>query len=131
MSLINEVPNSAFGVDSILSMMPGGFFIYADNEEEKILSVNQMLLDIFECETVDEFLELTYGSFRGIVHPDDYEDVRKSIYEQINASDKKMDYVRYRIITRNGKIKYVRDYGHLVQVESDVDLFYVFIVEEI
>ena len=130
-SLINEVPNSAFGVDSILSMMPGGFFIYADNEEEKILSVNQMLLDIFECETVDEFLELTYGSFRGIVHPDDYEDVRKSIYEQINASDKKMDYVRYRIITRNGKIKYVRDYGHLVQVESDVDLFYVFIVEEI
>lgn len=130
-SLINEVPNSAFGVDSILSMMPGGFFIYADNEEEKILSVNQMLLDIFECENVDEFLELTYGSFRGIVHPDDYEDVRKSIYEQINASDKKMDYVRYRIITRNGKIKYVRDYGHLVQVESDVDLFYVFIVEEI
>ena len=130
-SLIKEVPNSAFGVDSILSMMPGGFFIYADNEEEKILSVNQMLLDIFECETVDEFLELTYGSFRGIVHPDDYEDVRKSIYEQINANDKKMDYVRYRIITRNGKIKYVRDYGHLVQVESDVDLFYVFIVEEI
>lgn len=129
-SLIKETPNTEFGVDSILSMMPGGFFIYTDDEDEKILSVNEMLLDIFECETVDEFTELTNGSFRGIVHPDDYDEVRKSIYEQISISDKKMDYVRYRIITKNGKEKYVRDYGHLVNVDSDVDLFYVFIVEE-
>ena len=129
-SLIKESPNNEFGVDSILSMMPGGFFIYADNEDEKILSVNEMLLDIFECDTVDEFIELTNGSFAGIVHPEDYEAVRKSIYEQINQSDKKMDYVRYRIITKNGKVKYVRDYGHLVHGDSDVDLFYVFVVEE-
>ena len=75
-------------------------------------------------------MELTNGSFSGIVHPEDYQEVRNSIYEQINASDKKMDYVRYRIITKTGKIKFVRDYGHLVHMDSDVDLFYVFIVEE-
>lgn len=129
-SLIKENPNDELGVDSILSMMPGGFFIYADNEDEKILSVNEMLLDIFECETVEEFTELTSGSFAGIVHPEDYEEVRKSIYEQISQNEKKMDYVRYRIITKSGKEKYVRDYGHLVHSDSDVDLFYVFIVEE-
>lgn len=130
-SLIKETPNNEFGVDSILSMIPGGFFIYADNETEKILSVNEMLLEIFECKTVDEFIELTGGSFKGIVHPDDYDEVRESIYEQINSNDKKMDYVRYRIITKTGKIKYLRDYGHLVHMESDVDLFYVFVVEEV
>ena len=129
-SLIKENPNDELGVDSILSMMPGGFFIYADDETERILSVNEMLLDIFECETVDEFLELTMGSFKGIVHPRDYDEVRESIYEQINTSHNKMDYVRYRIITKNGKVKYVHDYGHLVHRDSDVDLFYVFIVEE-
>ena len=129
-SLIRENPNNVFGVDSILSMIPGGFFIYADNEAEKILSINEMMLDIFECETVDEFLELTNSSFKGIVHQEDYQDVRQSIYEQINSSDKDMDYVRYRIITKKGNIKYVRDYGHLVHMDSDVDLFYVFIVEE-
>ena len=128
-SLIKETPNNEFGVDSILSMMPGGFFIYADDETEKIISVNEMMLDIFECETLDEFLELTNGSFSGLVHPEDYQQVRRSIYQQINANDKKMDYVRYRIITKTGKVKFVRDYGHLVHVESDVDLFYVFIVE--
>ena len=130
MSLIKENPNNVFGVDSILSMMPGGFFIYADNEEEKIISVNRMLLDIFECEHMDEFIELTNGSFSGIVYHEDYEDVRNSIYEQIKANDNNMDYVRYRIKTKNGNIKYVRDYGHLVHMDNDVDLFYVFIVEE-
>ncbi|MBQ3545988.1 MAG: EAL domain-containing protein [Lachnospiraceae bacterium] len=129
-SLIKENPNDELGVDSILSMMPGGFFIYADDEKEKILSVNEMLLDIFECDSVDEFLELTNGSFKGIVHPEDYQEVRKSIYEQISVSHNKMDYVRYRIITKTGKIKYVHDYGHLVHRDSDVDLFYVFVVEE-
>ncbi len=129
-SLIKEDFNNEFGVDSILSMIPGGFFIYADNDTEKILSVNEMLLSIFECETVDEFTELTGGSFKGIVYPDDYEEVRKSIYEQISTSTNNMDYVKYRIATKTGKVKYVRDYGHLVHMDGDVDLFYVFIVEE-
>lgn len=129
-NLIKENVNDELAVDSILSMMPGGFFIYTDDESEKILSVNEMLLDIFECDTLDEFVELTHGSFAGVVHPDDYEEVRKSIYEQISASDRNLDFIRYRIITKKGNIKHVRDYGHLVHRDSDVDLFYVFIVEE-
>ena len=129
-SLIKENENDELGVDSILSMVPGGFFIYTDDEAEKILSVNEMLLDIFECDTVDEFVDLTHGSFAGVVHPDDYEEVRKSIYDQISKSEKNIDCIRYRIITKNGNIKNVRDYGHLVHRDSDVDLFYVFIVEE-
>jgi len=129
-SLIKGNPNDSFGADSILSMIPGGFLIYADNENEKILSVNEMLLDIFECETVEEFIELTQGSFAGMVHPEDYPDVRRSIMVQISSSDRNMDFVKYRIITKNGNVKCVRDYGRLVRNDSDVDLFYVFIVEE-
>ena len=129
-SLIKHTPNSEFDVDNILSMIPGGFFIYTDDESEKLLSVNEMVLDIYECDTVDEFIELTHGSFAGMVHPDDYDSVRKSIYEQIVANARKTDYVRYRVITKTGKEKQVRDYGRLVHVEGDVDLFYVFLVEE-
>lgn len=129
-SLITGNPKDNFCVDSILSMIPGGFFIYADNETEKILSVNEMLLSIYECKTLDEFLELTQGSFAGMVHPDDYPSVSRSIAKQINESDANMDFVKYHIITKTGKVKYVRDYGHLVHNENDADLYYVFIVEE-
>lgn len=129
-SLIKGNPNDNFGVDSILSMIPGGFLIYADDATEKIISVNEMLLDIFECNTLEEFLNLTNGSFAGIVHPEDYQEVSRSIAQQISESNANLDFVKYRIITKNGKVKYVRDYGHLVNNDSDVDLYYVFIVEE-
>lgn len=129
-SLIKGNPKDNFGVDSILSMIPGGFFIYADNEMENILSVNEMLLDIFECDSLDEFMELTKGSFQGIVHPEDYQEVSRSIAKQISETDANLDFVKYRIITKTGKVKYVRDYGHLVYNENDADLYYVFLVEE-
>ena len=129
-SLIKGNPNDSFGVGNILSMIPGGFFIYADNESEKILSVNEMLLDIFECGTVEEFSELTKGSFSGMVHPEDYLAVKQSIEAQIRESVSHMDFVKYRIVTKKGDVKYVRDYGRLVHNDNDVDLFYVFLVEE-
>lgn len=115
--------------DSILSRIPGGFFIYLDNPEERIIQVNETLLTIFECDTIEEFIQLTGGSFRGIVHPDDYELVNKSIYQQIGKNDDKMDFVKYRITTKTGKIKYVHDYGHWIHNELDDDMFYVFLVE--
>ena len=78
---------------------------------------------------IEEFTELTGGSFRGIVHPEDYELVNKSIYQQIGKNADKMDFVKYRIITKTGKIKYVHDYGHWIPNELDEDMFYVFLVE--
>lgn len=129
-SLITGNPKDEFSVDSILSMIPGGFFIYTDNETEKILSVNERLLDIYECKTLDEFQELTHGVFSGMVHPDDYPHVSRSIAKQITESDANLDFVKYHIITKTGKIKFVRDYGHLVHNENDTDLYYVFIAEE-
>ena len=130
MSLIKGNPKDNFGADSILSMIPGGFFIYANDASEKLVSVNEMLLEIFDCKTLDEFLELTGGSFKGMVHPADYQEVSRSIVEQIEKSEANLDFVKYRIITRKGKVKYVRDYGHLVKNENDADLYYVFLVEE-
>ena len=123
-------PKETFGAESILSMMPGGFFIYANNETEKLLTVNETLLTIYECDTLDEFLDLTHGTFKGMVHPEDYERISKSIDEQIERNDSDMDFVQYRIITKHGTEKYVRDYGRLIRSDDDTDLYYVFLVED-
>lgn len=129
-SLMRGNPKETFGAESILSMMPGGFFIYANNESEKLLTVNETLLTIYECDNLDEFLELTGGTFKGMVHPEDYERITNSINEQIERNDTDMDFVQYRIITKTGKIKYIRDYGKLIRNDNDTDLYYVFLVED-
>ena len=73
---------------------------------------------------------MTGGSFRGMVHPEDYVSVSNSINKQIERSEDNMDFVKYRIITKKGVVKQVRDYGHLVHDAGDTDLYYVFLVED-
>lgn len=70
------------------------------------------------------------SSFKPLVHPDDDQRVTDSIIRQIDVSEDNMDFVKYRIITPEGKIKQVRDYGHLVVDDNDADLYYVFLVED-
>ena len=123
----SNVKNS-FDIENIVAMIPGGFVIYKDDPSERILSVNEALLRIYECDTVEEFKELTKNSFKGMVHPEDYRRVERQIYEQIASSTDDFDYVEYRIITKTGKVKEVRDYGHLIRGEDkSEDVFYVFI----
>ncbi|MBP5200343.1 MAG: response regulator [Schwartzia sp.] len=107
--------------------MPGGFFIYRADGDEKILYLNDVMLDIFGCATEEEFRELTGGTFKGIVCPDDLPDVEASILQQVRRNDKRLDYVKYRIRRKDGAIRWVDDYGRLVHTEEDGDVYYVFI----
>ena len=59
--------------------MPGGFFIYHADETAKIIYANKALLRIFQCDTINEFQELTGNSFKGLVYSEDLENVETSI----------------------------------------------------
>lgn len=108
--------------------IPGGFFIYQEKEPMEILYVNRRTLDIFGCETLEEFKELTGYTFRGLVHPEDFAVIQSSIDEQIaNEENKDLDYVEYRIMRKDGSVRWVDDYGHLVRSEEYGNLYYVFI----
>lgn len=112
-----------------LASMSDGFFIYRAVGEEKILYANPAILKLFGCENMDEFREYVGGSFRGIVHPEDLKRVEWEIKEQVKYSERKMDYIRYRIIRKDGQVRWVDDCGHLDDTESGEEnqLFYVFI----
>lgn len=110
--------------------MPGGFFIYCAEGEEELLYFNVAMLRIFGCETREEFVELTGNSFRGMVHPEDLEEVEESIKNQVENSIYDLDYVEYRIIRKDGSIRWVEDYGHFLYTEKYGNIFYVFIEDE-
>lgn len=112
-----------------LTSMADGFLVYRATEDEQILYANPPALKIFGCDTMEEFCELTGASFRGMVHPDDVERAEAEIKQQIRQSDKNMDFIQYRIIRRDGEVRWIDDCGHLEDVgfKGGAKLFYIFI----
>lgn len=96
-----------------LANLSDAFFIYRAIEDERILYANPAIMELFGCETMTELMELVHCSFRGMVHPEDLARVEWEIAHQIRNSASNMDYVRYRIIRRDGEIRWVDDVGHL------------------
>ena len=107
--------------------MPGGFFIYRAKQPEELLYANEAVFDIFGCDDLEDFKRLTGYTFRGMLHPLDYEKVAASINQQIWDSEEKMDYAEYRIIRKDGAVCWVDDYGHFTETEAYGGIYYVFI----
>ncbi len=114
-------------IEQITDGMPGGFFIYHADENEELIYANTAMVNIFGCDSLEDFRRYVGGSFRGLVHPEDLEQVEKSIQNQISKSSKGLDYVEYRVTRKDGVIRWIRDYGRFVHTELYGDVFYVFV----
>ena len=106
--------------------IPGGFLSYHADGNLELISFNHELIQMYGCETAEEFREYVGNSFKGIVHPDDFERVQKSIDFQLTP-DNDMIYVEYRIKSKDGTIKYIKNYGRHVITNNYGDIFYIFL----
>ena len=114
-------------VEQIGSHMPGGFFLYEAAGDGKLLYVNRAAMDIYGCADLDEFRELTGYTFRGMVYPEDYDSIATSIDHQIESNNDNIDYVEYRIVRKDGAVRWVDDYGHYTETDAYGGIYYVFI----
>lgn len=128
MAAINDTLDGVFiNPVEFAQSLPGGFLIYRAVGRGSILFANNKLIDIFGCHDYKEFIRLTGGTFEGMVYAPDRKAVLESIEKQVEAHSEKLDYVEYRIVRRDGKVRWVDDYGRLVHSQKQGDLFYVFI----
>ena len=123
--ILNEQSLSV--IEQLGEHMPGGFFIYKADESETLLYANKAVFNIFGCEGMEDFKAFTGYTFRGMVHPEDYEKVSALIKKQIYESGNEQDHVEYRIIRRDGETRWIDDYGQYVGSDVYRGLFYVFI----
>ncbi len=114
-------------IEEIGGHMPGGLFIYKADEPRELIYANQPVFDIYGCADLEEFRTLTGFMFRGMVHPEDYDRVCTSILQQISTNEDHMDYAEYRITRKDGKIRWVDDYGHFCQTKAYGEIYVVFI----
>ena len=114
-------------IEELGKHMPGGFFIYKHDGPGELLYANHAVYSIFGCRDAEEFRALTGNTFKGMLHPDDFENVSKSIEEQIEGDEAQMDHTEYRIIRRDGAVRWVDDYGHYTDTDAYGGIYYVFI----
>ncbi|QFJ53555.1 GGDEF and EAL domain-containing protein [Pseudobutyrivibrio xylanivorans] len=116
-------------VGDVPTGLPGGFFIYEADGDEKILFADSNVISLFGCENFEEFMEFVGGTFKGMVYPEDLYKIENQIQAQTVFGDKRHDYVRYRIVNKQGETKYIEDFGHLLHWNNGKSFFYVFIVD--
>ena len=114
-------------IEEIGGHMPGGFFIYQAEAPEKLIYANKAVFDIYGCTDLEDFREYTGFTFKGMTHPDDYRKICDSIEKQIRNSTNRMDYLEYRIIRRDGVVRWVDDYVHYTETDTYGGIYVVFI----
>ena len=88
-----------FNLRDLAVNLPGAFFIYRQ-EDEKILFANKELLNLLECDNMEEFIKFVGRSFKGLLAPEDYERKIASRNAQIGDGDEGRATLDYHVITR-------------------------------
>ncbi|MCR5594782.1 MAG: diguanylate cyclase [Lachnospiraceae bacterium] len=115
-------------IRQMAEVIPGGFFIYREDSTRELIYQNRKVLEIYGCSSLDEFKDLTGYTFKGMVHPDDFDKIQNSIDNQIDSElGDGMDHVIYRIVRKDGQVRLVDDYGHYSHSQDFGDIYYVFI----
>ncbi len=114
-------------IEQLGEHMPGGFFIYKADDTEDLLYANKAVCRIYGCDSLEDFKAFSGFNFRGMVHPDDHDQIIASIKNQVADSIFDFDYVEYRIIRKDGQTRWIEDYGHYVESDVYKGLYYVFI----
>ncbi len=125
---ISNVEQLFPAIEWFTDQISSGFFIYKADGDNELIFVNRGLLQIYACETLEEFKELTGFTFKGIVYKDDYKLVQDEIQKQIeDCTNDNQDYVEYRIVRKDGEIRWVSDYGSLVELPGYGKVYFVFL----
>ena len=114
-------------IKNLGELLPGGFFMYHAYGTQELIYFNSKMVELFGCANEAAFRELTGNSFKGIVHPDEYEETENSIRQQIASGADNMDHVKYRFIRQDGTVGMMDDYGHFSRSESFGEVYYVFV----
>ncbi len=107
--------------------MPGGFFICKADDSGELLYANKSVWQLMGCDSLADFIEFTDFNLRRMVHPEDQSTLFSPDRKRDKSSRQEADYLEYRIIRKDGQVRWVDEYSYFVRSEVHKDLFYVFV----
>ena len=112
-----------------MEYVPGGV-ILINVMTGKILYVNARALDIFECESAEQFRDFVGANFRNAILPEDYAKVGEELKEQFQKDSGLTKQISYRTRTGKGNIKRIYHVGRVYKDTPYGHIFSAFVSED-
>lgn len=107
-------------ISLIANYLPGAFFSFHLEKDDQIIGINKEILELFECDSSEEFRMITENSFTGMVVSEDLEHIKQVFAEnkQHYMEENRVLVVDFRIITKNKAMIKVRDYIRFIDTKD-------------
>lgn len=93
-----------------MEFVPGGVILFSIKTGE-ILYANARVIDMFECNNIDDFRNYVGRFFKNAIVPEDFGKVNADISEQVKSRSTATKQLTFRVKTINGNIKRVYHVG--------------------
>jgi len=112
-----------------MEYVPGGV-ILMEAVHGDVLYANGRALEILECDSIDEFSELSGEKFKGVIVPEDYAQVKRNTQSLIRSGSVVATQITYRVKTKSGTLKRIYHVGKFFKDTPYGRILSVFVSED-
>lgn len=121
-----------FNLSEVAGSMPGGMLVCKATEDQEILFANRAMIDLLECDSFEDFMHYTGGTFFSVLYPGEEEMLKKEFHRQLDEKDNQnhTDFLTFRIVTKKGRVVTVEDMGRKKDNPFYGELYYIFMYDK-
>ena len=112
-----------------MEFVPGGVILFSVKTGE-ILYANARVIDMFECNNIDDFRNYVGRFFKNAILPEDFGKVNADISEQVKSRSTATKQLTFRVKTANGNVKRVYHVGKVFGKTPYGTIFSAFLSED-
>lgn len=125
-----NVKDNTTDINEISNLLPGAFFSFYSDIDGQIITFNKEILDLFECDSGKEFRNFCGNCFKSMIFADDLEKVSVNFdKDNPQIEENKIFIITFRILSKKGNVKQVRDYIRFVNSENSERIYYNILID--
>ena len=108
---------------------PYGQLLYGLEDSHKILYADNKVVQLYGCESFEEYTDYIVDDFSKLMHPDDWRIMKDLMDFQLSGTGQRYDYFRFRIISKQEEVRHIEGFGHIVSDEKGKLYYYLTLTE--
>ena len=104
--------------EEVIDLIPCGVIVLTYEKDAKVLVMNKAALELFGCETLEDFRSYTKNEIQNSVVSKDFFTANASLAEQLAKNYNRTAFLEYRILRKDGTIRLVTSIIKLIALKN-------------